>query len=129
MYASTRRRKDWESTKRSAPKRPRQPLKDPLVRYKQPLLTIERGRAIIEFDSLDVARIRAHFGVTRRRFATMIGVSYHTLLNWETGRRRPHGPGRALLRALDADPVELGRALQLWRNRALPEELMPWPMG
>ncbi len=122
----TRRRKDEESSKRSAPGRLSQPLNDPLRRYKQPLLTEGRGRALIEFDRLDVTAIREKFGVPRARFAEMIGVSYHTLRNWETGRRRPHGPSRALLRAIAADPIVLGRALLHWRNTPLPEDFAPW---
>lgn len=129
MEQPTRRRKDFESAKRSSPTRPLHPLRDPLDRYKQPLLTEGRGRAIIEFDSFDVIRIRAQFGLTRRRFAQMIGVSYQTLLNWETGRRRPHGPGRALLRALAADPAIVARALLRERDRPVPDDLLPWPMG
>ena len=88
-----------------------------------PLSTRIRGRAIIEFDSIDVVEIRRKFGLNRRQFAHAIGISIHTLRNWETGRRRPHGPARALLRAIDADPVALARALIYQRNRAVPDDL------
>jgi DNA-binding transcriptional regulator YiaG len=118
-----RRRKDLESVKRSERKRSGHPLRDPLHRYKQPLSTNTRGRAIIEFDSVDVVEIRREFGLNRRQFAHLIGVSVHTLRNWETGRRRPHGPARALLRAIDADPMTLARALMVERHRPLPAEL------
>ena len=126
MEELTRRRKDQESAKRWATKRPGHPLRDPLEGYKQPLLTKNRGRAVIEFDSIDVCAIRREFGQNRRQFAHMIGVSRHTLRNWETGRRRPHGPARALLRALDTDPLTLSRALTLERNRPLTDELEFW---
>jgi len=89
MEECTRRRKDRESVKRWDYKRPGHPLKDPLEHYKQPLLTKTRGRAVIEFDSIDVNEIRREFGQNRRQFAHMIGVSRHTLRNWETGRRLP----------------------------------------
>jgi len=126
MEECTRRRKDRESVKRWDYKRPGHPLKDPLEHYKQPLLTKTRGRAVIEFDSIDVNEIRREFGQNRRQFAHMIGVSRHTLRNWETGRRRPHGPARALLRALDTDPLTLARALTMERKQPLTDELEFW---
>ena len=121
-----RRRKDLESIKRWEHKKPGHPLKDPLSRYKQPLSTKTRGRAIIEFDGVDIVGIRRQFGLTRRQFAHSIGVSVHTLRNWETGRRRPHGPARALLRALSADPTTLARTLLLERNRPVPADFEGW---
>jgi putative transcriptional regulator len=102
---------------------PRNPLADPIGHVKQPLLTQARGRgrAVVEFDRFDVAHLRAKFGATQREFARLIGVSRHTLRNWEKGRRRPHGPARALLRAIDADPIALARVLRFYRQNGPPE--------
>ena len=91
--------------------RPKNVLADPLAHVKQPLLRVNRGKAVIEFTPADIHMVRAKFAATQREFAEFIGVSRETLRNWEEGRRRPHGPARALLRAIDADPVTLARLL------------------
>ena len=90
--------------------RPSNPLRDPLESVKQPRL---KGR--FEFGHIDVQHIRAKFGASQQQFAWLIGISRETLRNWERGRRRPTGPARAQLRAIDADPVALGRALLYFR--------------
>jgi putative transcriptional regulator len=61
--------------------------------------------------ALDVAGIRAKTGLSQERFAVAFRISPHTLRNWEQGRRRPEGPARALILAIDRDPVALLRAL------------------
>jgi putative transcriptional regulator len=102
-------------------KRPRNPMTDPLAAYKRPLTGPDRGKAVVEFEPLDVRHIRGKFGATQREFAALIGISWETLRNWEEGRRRPHGPARALLRAIDADPVVLARVLNWHADEAGPE--------
>jgi putative transcriptional regulator len=102
--------------------RPRNPLADRLAHVKEPLSTKHRGRAKIEFTPFDIQHIRAKFTTTQRDFARLIGISCETLRNWEKGRRRPLGPSRALLRAIDADPVALARVLH-WHAR----DGRPWP--
>ncbi len=101
--------------------RPVNPLADPLVHVKQPLSTRHRGRAKVEFTPIDVQHIRAKFLATQKEFAHLIGISRETLRNWEKGRRRPHGPSRALLRAINADPVALARALNWHALEGRPE--------
>jgi putative transcriptional regulator len=91
---------------RARPEVPPNPLIDPLAHIKNPL-----HRGVIEFTPIDIQHIRADFLATQRQFARMIGVSYHTLRNWETGRRHPHGPARALLRVAQANPFAVARAL------------------
>lgn len=45
-------------------------------------------------EDLDVAGIRNRTGLAQPAFAATIGVSLHTLRNWEQKRRRPEGrPG------------------------------------
>jgi DNA-binding transcriptional regulator YiaG len=52
----------------------------------------------------DVAALRAFVGLSQTRFAKALGISVHTLRNWEQGRRRPEGPALALLRIAARHP-------------------------
>ena len=52
----------------------------------------------------DVAALRHFVGLTQGRFARAMGISVHTLRNWEQGRRRPEGPALALLRIAARHP-------------------------
>ncbi len=52
----------------------------------------------------DVATLRRFIGLTQTDFALALGVSVHTLRNWEQGRRRPEGPAIALLRIAARHP-------------------------
>lgn len=52
----------------------------------------------------DVATLRRFVGLTQVRFAKAIGISVHTLRNWEQGRRHPEGPAIALLRIAARHP-------------------------
>jgi DNA-binding transcriptional regulator YiaG len=52
----------------------------------------------------DVTALRRFVGLTQARFARAMGISVHTLRNWEQGRRRPDGPALALLRIAARHP-------------------------
>ena len=52
----------------------------------------------------DVAALRRFVGLTQARFARAMGISVHTLRNWEQGRRNPEGPALALLRIAARHP-------------------------
>jgi DNA-binding transcriptional regulator YiaG len=52
----------------------------------------------------DIAALRRFVGLTQVDFARAIGISIHTLRNWEQGRRRPEGPAIALLRIAARHP-------------------------
>jgi DNA-binding transcriptional regulator YiaG len=52
----------------------------------------------------DVAALRHFVGLTQTRFAAAVGISVHTLRNWEQGRRQPEGPAIALLRIAARHP-------------------------
>jgi DNA-binding transcriptional regulator YiaG len=52
----------------------------------------------------DVAALRRFVGLSQTQFAQAIGISVHTLRNWEQGRRRPEGPAIALLRIAARHP-------------------------
>ena len=58
-----------------------------------------------EFESGDdVAMLRKFVGLTQAEFAKAMGISVHTLRNWEQGRRHPEGPAIALLRIAARHP-------------------------
>lgn len=58
-----------------------------------------------QFDSGDdVVALRRFVGLTQAQFAGAIGISVHTLRNWEQGRRHPDGPAIALLRIAARHP-------------------------
>ena len=46
----------------------------------------------------DVVALRKFVGLSQSQFARAVGISVHTLRNWEQGRRQPEGPAIALLR-------------------------------
>jgi putative transcriptional regulator len=52
----------------------------------------------------DIAALRRFVGLTQLQFARAMGISVHTLRNWEQGRRRPDGPAVALLRIAARHP-------------------------
>ena len=52
----------------------------------------------------DVISLRRFTGLTQAAFAEALGISVHTLRNWEQGRRRPEGPALALLRIAARHP-------------------------
>jgi DNA-binding transcriptional regulator YiaG len=52
----------------------------------------------------DIATLRAFLGLTQARFAAALGISLHTLRNWEQDRRYPDGPALALLRIAARHP-------------------------
>jgi DNA-binding transcriptional regulator YiaG len=52
----------------------------------------------------DIATLRDFIGLTQAEFARAVGISVHTLRNWEQGRRRPDGPALELLRIAARHP-------------------------
>jgi putative transcriptional regulator len=52
----------------------------------------------------DVVALRRFVGLSQARFAEALGISVHTLRNWEQDRRRPEGPALALLRIAARHP-------------------------
>lgn len=52
----------------------------------------------------DIVALRNFVGLSQQEFASALGISVHTLRNWEQGRRRPDGPGMALLRIAARHP-------------------------
>jgi putative transcriptional regulator len=52
----------------------------------------------------DVAALRRFICLTQKKFAEALGISVHTLRNWEQDRVTPDGPGLALLRIAARHP-------------------------
>jgi putative transcriptional regulator len=52
----------------------------------------------------DVSLLRQFIGLSQAEFAQSMGISVHTLRNWEQGRRVPEGPAIALLRIAARHP-------------------------
>ena len=52
----------------------------------------------------DIAALRRFVGLTQVQFAKAMGISVHTLRNWEQDRRTPEGPAIALLRIAARHP-------------------------
>jgi DNA-binding transcriptional regulator YiaG len=66
-----------------------------------------------EFDSgADIAALRRFVGLTQALFAKAMGISVHTLRNWEQGRRKPDGPAISLLRIAARHPRILRENLE-----------------
>jgi len=57
-----------------------------------------------ELEAGDVAALRRFVGLTQQDFSQALGISVHTLRNWEQGRRYPEGPALALLRIAARHP-------------------------
>lgn len=60
----------------------------------------------------DVAALRRFVRLTQVEFAKAMGISVHTLRNWEQDRRRPEGPALALLRIAARHPRILRENLE-----------------
>ena len=60
----------------------------------------------------DISALRRFVGLTQVQFAEAMGISVHTLRNWEQGRRRPDGPAVALLRIAARHPRIIRENLQ-----------------
>jgi putative transcriptional regulator len=52
----------------------------------------------------DIVSLRRFVGMSQVKFAKALGISVHTLRNWEQGRRTPEGPALALLRIAARHP-------------------------
>jgi putative transcriptional regulator len=52
----------------------------------------------------DIVALRRFLDMTQQSFADALGISVHTLRNWEQGRRKPEGPALALLRIAARHP-------------------------
>ena len=69
-------------------------------------LTRSQRRRIVagNLEPGDVAALRRFICLTQEQFAQALGISVHTLRNWEQDRVKPDGPGLALLRIAARHP-------------------------
>lgn len=63
-------------------------------------------------ENLDVTAIRKRLGLSRPRFAAMLGISARTVEGWEQGRRQPEGAARTLLLVADRHPEAVLNVVQ-----------------
>jgi putative transcriptional regulator len=69
------------------------------------LTRAQRKRIIAgNLEAGDVAALRRFICLTQEDFAQALGISVHTLRNWEQDRVTPDGPGLALLRIAARHP-------------------------
>jgi putative transcriptional regulator len=69
------------------------------------LTRVQRKRIMAgKLEPGDVAALRRFVCLTQERFAEALGISVHTLRNWEQDRVQPDGPGLALLRIAARHP-------------------------
>ena len=59
----------------------------------------------------DVAALRRFIDLSQTDFAKAMGISVHTLRNWEQDRRKPEGPALALLRIAAKHPHIIRQSL------------------
>lgn len=72
---------------------------------KRALTRAQRQRIMAgELRAGDVAALRRFICLTQEDFARALGISVHTLRNWEQDRVVPDGPGLALLRIAARHP-------------------------
>lgn len=62
-----------------------------------------RARAA-ESGAVDVGAIREGLGLSRPKFAALLGISPRTVEGWEQGRREPEGPAKVLLQVAAMHP-------------------------
>jgi putative transcriptional regulator len=60
----------------------------------------------------NVKLIRESIQKSQSEFAKMFGICITTVQNWETGRCRPRGPSRKLLRLIQLQPELVLKALK-----------------
>jgi len=60
----------------------------------------------------DIAALRKFVRLSQTQFAAAMGISVHTLRNWEQDRRKPEGPALALLRIAARHPRILRENLE-----------------
>src|SRR5208282_3155773 len=70
---------------------------------------------VFEFPDSEVRKVRASYGLSQDKFASLLGISVATLRNWEQGRRKPEGPARILLMVAAKHPEAI---LDITRRKA-----------
>jgi putative transcriptional regulator len=72
----------------------------------------DKSKAVVHVPlQIDVRAIREGMNLTQAAFAARFGFSVRTLEQWESGRRFPQGPSRALLLIIAKEPKAAQRAM------------------
>ena len=71
-----------------------------------------RLRAGIVQSGQDIVDLRRFVGLTQEEFARALGISVHTLRNWEQDHRKPQGPAIALIRLAARHPKIVRESLE-----------------
>jgi DNA-binding transcriptional regulator YiaG len=71
-----------------------------------------KARGQPALDPQGIVALRERLQMTEDAFAAVLEVSVPTLRGWQEGRWHPHGPARALLRAMAANPGAVLDALR-----------------
>ena len=83
---------------------------------------VTRAADLLGHGRIDVAALRARFGLSQAKFAVLLGISVDTLQNWEQRRRQPEGPARVLLRVAASHPdalLDVARSPRRRRQRSV----------
>ena len=90
-------------------------LFDDLATSVKQMKQVEKGEleparvTVLEDDTPKVSDVRRTLGLSQAEFGTLLGVSKHTVIGWEQGRRVPSGAARTLLKIAAKHPdVVLG---------------------
>lgn len=97
------------------------PLFDQIKESMREVIEIESGKkkpSAIYYLDPDAKEIRELLGVSQEDFASMIGISVHTLRSWEQKRREPEGPAKVLLSIAGQEPETIKRLVGTVRERA-----------
>ena len=62
-------------------------------------------------------RVRKATGLDREEFAELLGINFHVVETWESGKRRPAGLALAFLRLIAANPRQAVEVLGQARRR------------
>lgn len=79
----------------------------------------EMRNGLVQVIFSPVLQARKNTGLSQSQFAALLGVSPHTLLAWEQGRKRPRGAALTLLAIARSDPAAL-RAVAAAAKRRRP---------
>lgn len=70
-----------------------------------------KGHKVTVPGEVDIKAVRKRLGLTQIQFSTTFSLSLDNVKNWESQRRKPEAPARALLTVIEQDPAAVIYAL------------------